>query len=191
MPTTTSYTVCGTAADDGTGWTGVVDDPWTNPTNAQGANDSTYASCLTGTGTGVGRTNYLKCTNYSFSIPAGATINGIQAKVNAKVLLGSSLTDFKVFLIKGGSPQEAGTNQAPGQVISTASTDYVYGATNDLWGATLTSTDVNASNFGVAVSYQEGSIMRTVDVDSVQIAVTYTAATGFAVGSRARMGVGL
>ena len=52
---------------------------WTNPMNAT-TSDNVYAtiSCPTGI------SHYLKATNFGFSIPTGATINGIVVEIERK-----------------------------------------------------------------------------------------------------------
>ena len=54
-----------------------------------------------------------------------------------------------------------------------------YGTTSDLWGTTWTPADINASNFGVALSANSSGTgaTRTASVDYIQITVTYTADT--------------
>lgn len=93
---------------------------------------------------------------------------------------GSNVTGYKdhtVQLIKGGS--FVGSNKAlTGTVYPTsAANSPIYGSPFDLWGTTLTPTDVNASNFGVAIRSQ----------DSAALAGQYLKVTnaGFAVPSTA------
>ena len=62
----TSSTYAGTAT--------VATNQWSNPTNAQGAPDSACS-------TNLGNNRIIKLTNFGFSIPSGATINGITVEV--------------------------------------------------------------------------------------------------------------
>jgi hypothetical protein len=166
------------------------------------ANDSavgTLAWNLTGntaynSTTGTVSTEYLKFTNFGFAIPAGATIIGVV--VNATVV-GSVrgpegipfftiplVYDNSIKLVKGGTV--GGTEHANGQmwgsgdvgigaISPTNPTVNNYGTASDMWGETLTPTDVNASGFGVALS---ASILAggTATVNSVSITVYYTTA---------------
>jgi hypothetical protein len=173
----TAYKTCGTAADQ----TGDGNDTWTNPTNAQGANDASYATV----GFSVDTTNQsdnLKCTNYGFSssdVPVGATINGIEVVVRNKTSLATtfpgSLTTIKI--VKGGTIQT--TNRGPGSNLTTSDRDDTYGGSSDLWGTTWSQSDIVASGFGVSVTYSDGISIgsRTISVDSVQIRVYYTVAS--------------
>jgi hypothetical protein len=53
-----------------------------------------------------------------------------------------------------------------------------HGGTTDLWGATFTRDEVNASNFGVVVSAENtnGSTSNEAKVDHIRLTVTYTVA---------------
>lgn len=64
----------GTMADDST--VGTV--TWVNPDNAK-ASDDVRAIMYYG-----GSSHYLKATNFGFSIPAGATINGIVVEIEKR-----------------------------------------------------------------------------------------------------------
>jgi hypothetical protein len=89
--------------------------------------------------------------------------------------LGSSTTtDNSILLVKGGT--RVGTDHAATSVswpgaAATAS----YGAPNDMWGTTLTPTDVNASDFGVAISAklvaQVLSVAFSAQIDEVKVTV--------------------
>ena len=79
-----------------------------------------------------------------------------------------------VSLIKGGAV--TGSNYAAtGTNWPTTMTSAGYGGTSDLWGATWTPDDINASNFGVALSAHDTSTTaRTASVDYIQVTVTST-----------------
>jgi len=66
----------GTLADDAA--VGAV--AWTNPGNAA-SSDNAYAVFST---SGVQQSHYLKATNFGFSIPAGATIDGVAVSIERK-----------------------------------------------------------------------------------------------------------
>lgn len=85
-------------------------------------------------------------TNFGFTIPDGATINGIQ--VNGALSDNSSYglsTEKTINLILAGA--YSGTNKAGGNWGS----HNVWGGSADLWGCVLTPAIVNASNFGVGI----------------------------------------
>lgn len=146
---------------------------WTNPGNASTSNDVWASAAAAGS---TVTTHYLLGTAFGFAIPTTATINGIQVNVERHQGGGSSgVTDSTVKLVKGGVV--SGTNQAVAGVWGNT-TDAVrtYGAANDLWGLTLTPSDVNAANFGFAfsVSCASGISDASAFVDQVTISVTYS-----------------
>ncbi len=154
---------------------------WSNPGRIT-ADDASYATCaLRGSGT----SRYLEGTNYGFAIPAGATINGIQVSIMrmGNSVTGGGIQDSGLYLIRGGTPQTA-TNRADTTIWPTSMTAASYGGSSDLWGASWTAADINATNFGVAlIARNTATFNRTASVDYMQITVTYTisltvAATG-------------
>ena len=159
-------------AGTGASVTGVGTVAWTSPGSIT-ADDTSYATCALANSA---QSNYLSATNFGFSIPAGSTINGIQVSIMRQRSSFSSpdIRDTVVSLIKGGTV--TGANRAATSTnwptsMGTAS----YGTTSDLWGATWTPADINASDFGVALSANStGSSSRTASVDYMQITVTYT-----------------
>jgi hypothetical protein len=167
------------SSSDVTNVTGVGDQAWSNPGNAATSN-STHA---TFTDSSAG-SNYLKAVNFSLSIPSGATINGITVEIKRKANLsqsgggGARITDVTVKLVKGGTI--SGTNKASATRWTTSEAYFTYGGAADLWGLTLTDSDVNASNFGVVLSVAgnlaDGS--ETGSVDHIRITVDYTAVAG-------------
>ena len=74
----TGATSPGTTADDSAVGTIV----WTNPNNSK-VSDNVYA-IVTNANCGIPTSHYLKATNFGFSIPAGATINGIVVEIEKK-----------------------------------------------------------------------------------------------------------
>lgn len=164
----------GTFADGGE----VVGLQWTNPGNAA-ASDNSYATKICSTS--GSSSNTLQATNFGFSIPSGATINGITVEIERKSNRGSpTLVDASVKLIKGGTV--SGTDKASASTWPTADAYATYGSSSDLWGLTLTDSDVNASNFGVSLRVKQsptgGKLTATANVDHIRITVTYTGGGG-------------
>lgn len=121
--------------------------------------------------------DYLNLQNYGFSIPTGATINGIEVDAQQTYAAGSGCRGDAVttdaILLKGGTP--TGDNKATGGNVSNAT----YGGAADLWGTTWTPSEINATNFGMVVSYTATpEDTCTIEVDFVGITVTYTAVGG-------------
>jgi hypothetical protein len=125
---------------------------WINPGNAA-TSDNAYATTINALNPGQG-THWLQATNFGFSIPSGATILGIQAEAEISADQGpighaGYLVDRTVKLIKGGVV--VGTDHR-GDDWPTSDAYRVYGGAGDLWGATWTPADINAANFGIALS---------------------------------------
>lgn len=119
--------------------------------------------------------NYVTATNFGFSVPSGATINGIKAEIERKQN-GGTLVDNAVRIIKGGA---IGTSEhASTTAWSGTEAYYSYGGASDLWGDTWTYSDINSSNFGVALSVKCTSDCGSAsgDVDHIKITVYYTIA---------------
>jgi hypothetical protein len=167
-----------TAGPNNAGTGSNVDGPgtvtWTHPEYIQNTADANYATAVLGT---HATSEYLKGTNYGFSIPSNATIVGIQVTIRRKSSSnagGNSINDVTVSLIKDGLMTVANKASAAdwGTSFGTAS----YGSASDLWEASWTPDDINANDFGVALSAynQSGYSNRTATVDYMQITVTYT-----------------
>lgn len=175
-----------TLADDS--GTGTV--AWTNASNA-GASDNSYATVTIGFV--AGHSHYLKATNFGFDIPSDVTIDGIVAEVEAKKVQMSMCMPMVRFggvrLVKGGTitgnnksgytelngsannPEDCGTS-------GPAPTDeyYSFGGSSDLWGVSLTPSDVNASNFGFVANFQSFGGSMGVQLDHMRITVYYSTA---------------
>lgn len=122
---------------------------------------------------------YVVCTGYGFSIPAGATINGITLVFHAR-RTGPAGFFPSIYLVKGGTVQTGGTNKTIlNATLTTTLADYTLGGPADLWGVTLTDTDVNASNFGFAFQGFQLAMGRSAAGDAL-MTVDYTTAAGVA-----------
>ena len=131
---------------------------WTNPGGIT-ADDSSYAQCSLG---GSAVSHYLWATNFGFGIPTGATINGVQVSVlreSSSSSTSNNIQDNVVSLIKGGAV--TGSNKATATYWPDSMHGASYGGTADLWGTSLTAADIDAANFGVALSVKTGSSSRT------------------------------
>ena len=138
------------------------------------ADDSSFATAVL---TANAISEYLQATDFDFSIPSGATIDGIQVSINrfsSSDFFGNSVDDSDLFLVKGGSI--VGTDHASTSDWPTTEGIANYGSVSDLWSTTWTSADINAANFGVALSVRNESPLtgRTASVDYIRVTVTYT-----------------
>lgn len=151
----------GTGADDA----GIGTLAWNSPGNIT-ASDSSYATASPGGASAT--THYLKGTNCGFSIPAGATINGILVEINRHGSGSTAVQDNSVILTLASSQDKAAGGNWP-----TSDTRASYGGSSDLWGTSPTPTDINASTFGAKISATVASA-QTALVNDIQITVTYT-----------------
>lgn len=162
----------GTGTDGGGGGAA-----WSSPNNITISGQRTSAVVAKS----GGFSNNLFSTNFGFSIPSGATIQGVQVyftKTSTGIL--SDTVDNGIFLLKAGvisgSDHSNNTYWSDGTAI--------YGGSSDLWGVTLLPADVNASNFGVSASAtnQSTTTNHTAYVNAfVSMTVTYT---GSGIGKR-------
>lgn len=124
-------------------------------------------------------TNYLKTTGFNFSIPLGATINGIVAEAEVQSLDSPSdyIYDNAVRIVKSGLVGTADRSSG----AFWASEGYIsHGSASDLWGESWTPADINSSNFGVAISAKnvETTSPWSAEIDHIRITVYYTTSGG-------------
>ncbi len=144
---------------------------WTDPDNIA-TPGSPYAIC---TLTPWARSDYLQGTNFGFTIPENAVIQGIQVYIRRQgsIALGYGVNDVVVSLIKGGVG--GGANKAIAADWAKEMYTATYGGTADLWAKTWTPDDINDSTFGVALSAESNSpwYNLTTSVDTIGITITY------------------
>lgn len=168
-PVDTGWVIAGAGANDAS--YGSIS--WNNPGNIT-ANDG-VSSVISSSG---GTTNYIKSSSHGFSIPSGATILGIEARIEAGSNLGSSTFD-RVRLVKAGTVGT--TDRSSGATISSGtSANYDFGGSSDLWGDTWAPSDINASGFGSVFAFSASGFTRA---DAVWIKVHYTNASPSALGA--------
>ena len=147
---------------------------WSNPANAASSNN-VYAIAFS---FGGGVSNYLKATNFGFSIPSGATIDGIKVTIEAQTSAGST-NDSTVKLVKSGLVlgSNLGTSLPWNNVSDSTRT---YGSSSNLWGLSWTDADINDSTFGVAYSstLTAGKSGARNRCDYISITVYYTTGSG-------------
>ena len=163
------------SAGAGANQAGVGTVAWSSTGNVV-ASDNTRASAILSAGN---QSQYLVASSFGFSVPGGSTIDGIVVEVERHGS-NTNVLDNRVRIVKGGvigSTDKSSVSQWP---ITSGSEAYAsYGGTSDLWGETWTASDINASDFGVAVSAKNTNpkILRVANVDHVRITVYYTEGT--------------
>ena len=149
----------------------------TNSSNITSSNDTYATASHTFT-----EYNYayetLDATNFGFEIPVGATIIGVQMRVE-----GSKDASGGVIMYEDGSddgPALKGVTGSTDGDVGVPDTEayqlFPLGSSeNDLWGATIGVSDVNDSSFGVSIPFSFSGESETIDlsVDNVQMKVFY------------------
>lgn len=143
---------------------------WTNPGNALSSDNSYASASLSSNGD---FTDYLQITNFGFNIGVSNTIVGIEVEIEK---FGDKVKDNQVRIVKGGSIGT--TDQSDNANWSNTDTNSytLYGASNDLWGETWTPSDINASDFGVAISARRvggGGGAAVPNIDHIRITVYF------------------
>lgn len=138
----------------------------TNASNAQ-LSDNSYATSVLLLSQ---ISNYLKVTNFNFTIPTDATITGITVSVERSSTVLNGTHDSSVKLVKGGTI--SGNDKASATQWPTSDGTATYGSATDLWGLSLTPADINSSGFGVVVA-AVADLASTAQVDYVTITVDY------------------
>lgn len=167
----TGYRSPSAVADDATAGTNA----WSNAGNAA-ASDNAYATATLSGQTST--TRRLRATGFGLSVPAGATINGIEVQYESKRIAVGAVREHSVRLLKAGTV--AGTDATTTTVTIGASDTYrARGGPSALWGTTWTAEEVNASDFGFVVQFRQDGTAPSgeqVLVDHMQLAVYYTEA---------------
>src|SRR6185369_8177894 len=138
---------------------------WVNPTNVYTSN-TVYAT-FTGT-----TQNYLQMTGFGFAIPAGSTINGVQASV--KGLSSGTNTANRTIQVGLTLNGTALTGTAKTQALNTTDASFALGTTSDVWGASLTTANINTATFGVLIRDNDNLTSGTFSIDNVTLTITYT-----------------
>ena len=149
---------------------------FSSPGNAQ-TSDNSRAVATSLIAILSGDTYYLKATGFNFSIPSYASICGITVQIEHRatgLLFTAAVRDKEVKLIKNGTI--TGNNKASATNWGTSDSYATYGGSSDLWGTTLTPADVNASNFGIAISASIIALvvaLPTAEIDHIQMSIDY------------------
>jgi hypothetical protein len=156
---------------------------WIAPNNIT---DGNYALTFSDAGGNYGSTRMLAATNFGFSVPTDATINGLFAEVNGYTnrSRGDERCTVEVIQAYKTGYSLVGNNKAASGGISedtTIATYFPYGGSSDLWGTTWTPSDVNSSEFGLGVRFYLDGIgpgqSIGLFVGYIRITITYTSAS--------------
>jgi Secretion system C-terminal sorting domain len=129
---------------------------WSGTGNTQALDNSFATAAPLLSLLGSTTTNYLTVTNLGFSIPNNYTICGVAVSVyrqyTAVLSIVGGAADNSVRLIQGGTMKGNDYAQTSTAWPFAATGVANYGGATDLWGDALLYSDVNNSNFGVAIS---------------------------------------
>ena len=130
--------------------------PWTNPQNAR-VLDGNYASISLSNKLSNYTSQFLVQTQFGFSIPAGAQINGVLVEIYTYYQQADYWAGVR--LVRAGSIEASTGHYGNGGVNEPALTWHwePSGGSSDLWAGALSASDVNASNFGCAYRQSENS----------------------------------
>lgn len=149
---------------------------WTNPTNAETSNNSHALATLAKM---FDSSDWLRVTNFDFSaIPAGATLDGIEVRIERKASFADRIGDVDVDLVLDGV--EKGDDKAAAGYWPTSDTNKDYGGASDTWNSSLTIANIKDSGFGVQIAALniDETTSRTAYVDCIWIKIYYTAPVG-------------
>lgn len=146
------------AGTNTTSYGGSGSGPWVNPGNCT-ADDG---ADVTFTGVGPSHPDTHVSDNFGFSIPSGENILGILVEIGDKS--GSSVEDYVKLVCNSAA---VGDNKSSGSAFSAVSN---YGGASDDWNASLTYSDVNRTDFGVAI-HVSPSPSPTLSFDYVRITI--------------------
>lgn len=169
-------------ASEGPNYPGTVSDYQAAPEDDVGwsqedrvkAADSSYAYFLTFSANQY--TWILKCTNFGFSIPVDATIDGIVVSNKVYSNNSNSYKDYRVQLYDDDG-NLAGDNKNNSSFWPTTAANRNYGGATDTWNITPTPAMINNSNFGVAHSARSSKSALGYN-DYIRVTVYYTEAAG-------------
>lgn len=112
---------------------------------------------------------------FNFTIPAGATIDGIEVRVEWHTTQASD-TGFLTLQLIDDAGVQIGSSKTTPTIGGTTDVIHILGSATDLWGAALTEPMVNDVEFGVSILYTKtaGGAGNNAYLDNVDIEVHYT-----------------
>ena len=148
---------------------------WVNPGNIVSDN-ATSASITAATYDSPDISQILRASDFSFTIPAGSTIDGLVVEVDRSNAAGAA-SDNRIQLATGttfstlvGDNKAATTTDWPAALATVS-----YGTSTDDWNAGLTAEQINDPGFSVFLSVQADAANTDVAVDFIRVTVHYTA----------------
>ena len=167
-------------ADNSTGWnnpstSGETDNDWINPTNAYSSNNS-RTTIDADTHVGTGAQDY---GDFGFSIDSGATIEGIEVKVES-LTDGSGYHDLAIAVSNDNGSSWSSEKTIRYEDFDSNDGTKIAGHAFSLWGETWEPSDLSNSDFRVKVrlAAREGSTVDDLGIDNIAVKVFYDTGSG-------------
>lgn len=141
---------------------------WITPNNALTSNDLD----TTVLPKEAAYSDWLRVTNFTFGIPAGSTIVGIEVKIERAAADGY-IRDSSLRLVKDGVV--SGDDNASMTLWPATDGEAEYGGSADLWNSGYGYADVTDAGFGVQLSAYntDAGAQHSAAVDHIAIKITY------------------
>ncbi len=152
------------------------DTGWQDPSQDMGAFEAPFQAYHDGGGAAIaGRDESHQYWGYSFSLPAGMVVEGIEVRLDAWRESGVPLAALYVELSWDGgiSWTSTGYNTGP---LATTETTYILGGPNDTWGRTWTASELSDANFRVRITTSGLEPGKVIHLDWVPVKVYYAPA---------------
>jgi type II secretory pathway pseudopilin PulG len=150
-----------------------------NPTRGYSDNNSFALDTNSGNGTGTSCTGTDKDKhryyNYGLSVPSGATINGIEVRLDARVDATGGSPKLCVELSWDGGT--TWTTAKSTNTLTTSEATYTLGGSADTWGHAWNTTQLSNSNFRLRVINVASDTNRDFSLDWAAVKVTYNTST--------------
>ena len=142
---------------------------WSNEANVT-ADDGSVANSASSSAAGE-KTWTLYGHNLGLSLPDGAVIRGIEARIEA----GNSGNEnsFDDVVLRKADGTFTTTDRSDAATLIGPLTAYTYGSATDLWGESWTKADVEDADFGAGFAFLSDNASAAVDVDYIALNVHY------------------
>jgi hypothetical protein len=142
--------------------------------------------CSLATGSNKDQHNF---TTFSFGVPGGAAIDGIEAVLELRVDAASpGLPSVCVFLSWDGGATWTAAKESG--ALTDVDVAYTLGGSSDTWGRTWSDTELSSSNFALRTMVRTGNNNRDIFMDELKVKVYYTATGAACTPRRTLLGVG-
>lgn len=142
---------------------------WSSEANVT-ADDGSVASSASSSAAGE-KTWTLYGHNLGLSLPDGAVVRGIEARIDARDVGASS--DFDDVVLRKADGTFTAVDRSDAVTLASTFAAYTYGSATDLWGESWTKADVEDADFGAGFAFLSNNANATVEVDYISLNVHY------------------